>query len=104
MGATLRRFGGVDRGAHGMSGATLVDAACEECLRRTWLIGALAGAIEIALRGREHLPELLALEDRDLIAALAGDRAEAVRGAWERFDGRAARAACRAASVEPVCR
>ena len=65
-------------------------AACGPCLRRTWLLGRLAGRIEIARHGLPaqaggRLRELLALPDDELLAALGGreqrrDRARA-RGA-----------------------
>ena len=51
--------------------------ACPKCLRRGWLIGELAGHIQMAVDdsagNRAH--ELLALEDEELARALAGSRA-----------------------------
>jgi DNA processing protein len=77
--------------------------ACDRCLRRAWLIAALGGRIEIARHDARRLPEVLALADRDLIAALAGPRAAALEAAWEGFDPAAARAAAARASLTPVC-
>jgi len=48
--------------------------ACDSCLRRTWLIARLGGAIEIARHEKRALRELLALPEKRLIAAL-GSRA-----------------------------
>jgi DNA processing protein len=46
---------------------------CFACLRRTWLIGTLAGRIEVARRSSAgRIPLLLALADDDLIAAVGG--------------------------------
>ena len=48
--------------------------ACDSCLRRTWLIARLGGAIEIARHEKRALRELLALSEARLVEAL-GSRA-----------------------------
>lgn len=80
------------------------DVACAGCLRRAWLVAALAGRVARARERRRHLPELLALADRELIAALAADRAPGVTAAYERFDEGRARRACAAAGLRARCR
>ncbi|MDX6657267.1 MAG: processing protein, partial [Solirubrobacteraceae bacterium] len=46
-------------------------SACDECLRRTWLIARLAGWVELARHQGKRLPEVLALSDDDLLRAVA---------------------------------
>jgi DNA processing protein len=51
--------------------------ACDECLRRAWLVGALSPAIEAALGGRSGgLRELLALPGAELAAAVGRSEAD----------------------------
>lgn len=76
-------------------------SACDDCLRRTDLIAALAGRIEIEWRQRRGRPQLLALADEEL---LAWGRSADVRDRYARFDGAAARARIDAAGVIAVCR
>ena len=78
--------------------------ACDVCLRRAWLIAALGGRIEIARHDERRLPEVLALSDGDLIAALAGPKAAALAAAWERFDAEVARVEAARVSLAVVCR
>jgi len=52
------------------STATAIGA-CPRCLARSWLLAALAGHLD---RARGRLAELLALEDEELIRAVAGRR------------------------------
>jgi DNA processing protein len=75
--------------------------ACEPCLRRAWLIGRLAGHLE-AVRGR--IATVLALDDDDLLAALAGHRAGELETARERFDADRARQEADDAGLELICR
>jgi DNA processing protein len=77
------------------------ERVCAPCARRTWLLGELAGHLE-PVRGR--IDELLALDDDELVAAVAGDRRDAVRRGLERFDPAAAAAGRAAAGLEAVCR
>lgn len=76
---------------------------CRACLRRSWLIARLSGHIERAWMARRPLPAVLSLPDAELIAALGGAQRERVALDYGRFDADAARRACRAASVTPLC-
>jgi DNA processing protein len=59
--------------------------ACADCLRRSWLLSTLGGPLEYCARDRARLLELLALQDRELLEAVAGRRAEELRVRYERF-------------------
>jgi DNA processing protein len=78
--------------------------ACDDCLRRSWLLARLAGWIEVARHERSWLPEVLALDDERLVAAVAGAEAARVRAERERFDAGAARDAVVRAGLVAVCR
>ena len=78
--------------------------ACDPCLRRSWLVARLAGRIELARHEHARLPEVLALSDARLIAAVAGPLAGRVAEEWEGFDGAAARRAIRRTGLVAVCR
>lgn len=83
---------------------TPVELPCRDCLRRSWLICALAGHLELLRHRRGALAELLALPDVDLLA-LGGEIARPkLRRGYEDFDARAATRACAQAGVRPVCR
>jgi DNA processing protein len=75
--------------------------ACPACLRRTWLLGRLAGHLD---HHRDRLDELLGLSDADLVAALGGRHRESIESEYAVFDASAARAAVTGANVEAVCR
>ncbi|HZO35666.1 MAG TPA: DNA-processing protein DprA [Solirubrobacteraceae bacterium] len=77
--------------------------ACEACLRRTRLLELLAPHIERA-RHQRRLPQLLALADAELVAAIGGARRAAVAAAVEHFDAEAARAKLRGAGLTARCR
>lgn len=79
-------------------------AACDACLRRSWLLDRVGGFVEIARHGHAALPEVLALGDEELVRAVAGRAAGAVLAEWERFDARAAEARALAAGTRAVCR
>ena len=65
------------RGLRSAGGWRATIDACDDCLRRTWLLGALSPFLE-AMRERYGRPdELMALGDRELIDGLAGRR-----GTW----------------------
>jgi DNA processing protein len=51
-------------------------SACLECLRRSWLLGALSGRLEYLGRDVERLADLLELADEQLIRALGGKQTE----------------------------
>ena len=78
--------------------------ACDACLRRSWLIARLAGRIELARHEHARLPEVLALPDARLIAAVAGSAAGRVAAEREAFDVEAARAAVERAGLVAICR
>jgi DNA processing protein len=75
--------------------------ACDDCLRRTDLIAALAGRIEIEWRLRTGRPLLLALSDERLLD-WAGDAAVSLRYAG--FDRAVVDGAMVARGVRGVCR
>ena len=78
--------------------------ACAGCLRRAWLVQRLGARLEIARHEEARLPEVLALADPDLIAALAGRDAAQVGTEHAAFDDAAARAATADAGLIAVCR
>jgi DNA processing protein len=79
-------------------------AACDCCMRRTWLVGRLAGAIEIARHEKRRLREILALSDETLLYALGGRRTEEIARELEELDVDGLREAVESASLEAVCR
>jgi DNA processing protein len=85
-----------DRGDAGNSAA-----ACAECLARAWLLGRLAGHLEIE---RHRLRALLDLGDEDLLDAVAGKERAALESDREGFDADEYRRRCDAAGVELICR
>jgi DNA processing protein len=74
--------------------------ACDDCLRRTDLIAALAGRLDIEWRKRDAPGQVLALGDAELLAL--GD--VAVRRRWHDFRPAEARQAIAAAGLSAVCR
>jgi DNA processing protein len=78
--------------------------ACDACLRRTWLVARLAGAIEVARREKRVLRELLALSEERLIAALGGDGGDELAAELERLDPSTLRATADRAGLASVCR
>jgi DNA processing protein len=76
-------------------------AACDGCLARTWLLARLAGHLDLV---RNRILPLLALPGDELIAAVAGVDTELVLRELAAFDPAIARAACRNASLDVVCR
>jgi DNA processing protein len=81
-----------------------VTTACDACLRRSWLVARLAGRIELVRHEQTRLPEILALPDHALIAAVAGAEATRVRAERAAFDAAAARRDVAAARLTAVCR
>lgn len=75
--------------------------ACDCCLRRTWLLGRMAGHLDHA-RGR--IAAVLELGDDELIAALGGDRGEELWRERDCADLERARDRCRDARLELLCR
>ncbi len=78
--------------------------ACDPCLRRSWLLAALASHIERVRAGGDRLTQLLGLEDEALIAALAGRRRRALWEQWRTFHAGTARERCRQRGISVVCR
>lgn len=78
-------------------------SACDACLRRSWLLATLSGALEAARGARRRIREVLALSDDQLLAALCSPgQAAAVSGSAP--SPAALREATRAAGLEAVCR
>jgi DNA processing protein len=59
--------------------------ACEGCVRRSHLLRELSGPLDFRAGDRDRLIELLALEDRELLQALAGRRTAELCAWHERF-------------------
>ncbi len=63
-------------------------AACARCLRRGWLLGELSAVLDYHSRADGRLFALLALEDKELIAALGGRRRAELRRRHAEFGER----------------
>jgi DNA processing protein len=79
----------------------MTAAACDTCLRRTDLIAALAGWLDIEWRNRDAPTRVLARSDTQLLDACG---MPAVRTRYDRFDPAAAREAVAAAGLTAICR
>jgi DNA processing protein len=83
------------------------QAACHECLRRSWLLGELSAVLDCNSRADGRLFALLALGDDELISALGGRRLAELRrrhgqfGALEPGSARGAARICRHAAHYP---
>lgn len=84
--------------------ATTPAHACDDCLRRSWLVARLGAQFDFARRRGRDLPLVLDLPDAKLIAAIAGATRPAVEREYDGFDAQVAAARCCAAGVETVCR
>src|SRR5690348_5732952 len=80
---------------------SMSSSACDDCLRRTDLLAALAGQLDIEWRRRSAPAGVLSLPDEALMA-LDPTGAAAARAAA--FSARAARQRARAAGLRAVCR
>lgn len=78
--------------------------ACDDCARRSRLVGVLAGHLERRRVDRVRIREVLALPDEALIDALGGALAPEITAAHEAADPDALRTAWAAAGVTSVCR
>ena len=78
--------------------------ACDACLRRSWLVARLAGRIEHARHENAQLPEILALPDARLVAAVGGPLSGRIGAEWEAFDADVTRRAVSAAGLTVLCR
>jgi DNA processing protein len=74
--------------------------ACDDCLRRTDLIAALAGRLQIEFKQRSAPGRVLALPDDDLLELAHGE----ARARYARFDPAAARQRAAHAGLATVCR
>ena len=81
-----------------------VTGACEDCLRHAWLLDALAGHVSRAHERFGCADSLLALDDRDLLAALAGRRWADLEARLERFAPETARDRAREVGLALICR
>jgi DNA processing protein len=75
--------------------------ACENCLRRSWLLALLSASLAYQARDRGRLLELLALGDEDLVHALGGRRRGELRARYAGFTPQDIRWT---AGVEAICR
>jgi DNA processing protein len=75
--------------------------ACDDCLRRTDLVAALAAWLDIEWRRKDAPGWVLARADEALLAACGSPD---VRARYDHFDATAAREAVRAAGLAAVCR
>jgi DNA processing protein len=78
-----------------------VTGACDDCLRRTELVAALAPWLDIEWRRRDAPGWVLARSDDALLDACASQE---VRACYDRFDPAAAREAVRDAGLAAICR
>jgi DNA processing protein len=76
-------------------------AACERCLRRSWLLAELSARLEFCALERGRLVEVLALDDQALIAAIGGRRRDALSERYAAFEPESLE--CRTGH-ESVCR
>jgi DNA processing protein len=84
-----------------------MSTACEACLKRGALIAMLARPIAAVLRPNDRRGRpagLLALGNKELIEAVAGDERPSIERAMARFRPAAARAKLAAADSDAVCR
>ena len=79
-------------------------SACENCLRRSALLGLLAPWIARALDQHRKLPALLSLPSEELIEAVCGANRGRLDAALGSFDLRRTRAQTAAAGLATVCR
>ena len=80
---------------------TAAGEACDACLRRTDLIGALAAWLDVEWRRRDAPGRVLALPDEALLSASAGT---SVLRRYEAFDPVAARELVRERELVAICR
>ncbi|HWI22549.1 MAG TPA: DNA-processing protein DprA [Baekduia sp.] len=79
-------------------------SACDDCLRRGFVLELLAGRIEIARHERSGLRDVLALSDEQLVKAVGGEATRELLGRVAGFHPDRHRARTSAASLSPVCR
>lgn len=81
-----------------------MNAACDACLRRTWLVAEMVDHIDRARERFGSLDSLLALDDEQLTAALAGRDSGRIRTARAGFRPDRARDTARHAGLGFACR
>lgn len=75
-------------------------SACLDCLRRPWLLSVLSGHLD---RAGSRLPELLQLDDDELLPAVGGKQRQRLERRVAGFDASTARARVRQAGLEAIC-
>jgi DNA processing protein len=78
--------------------------ACDDCLRRSALLGILRHYIAFGLDQHRRLPQLLALGDDELVRALCGDDQADVRAALDSWSAEEARERAAGAGLAAGCR
>jgi DNA processing protein len=78
--------------------------ACDDCLRRSWLIARLSGAIEIARRERRGLREVLTLPDEALFGLAGAAGGARLAAEHEALEPESLRHAAEEAGLHAVCR
>ncbi len=76
-------------------------SACPACLARAWLLVRLAGHLDLA---GDRVPELLTLDDAELVKAVGGRHRAELERELAGFDAGAARAGAEKVGLELVCR
>jgi DNA processing protein len=79
------------------------ETACRECLRRSWVLAELSLMLDFRASDRGRLMDLLRLEDRELIQALAGRRRAELSTRYEQLSPATLTGLSRS-SVSSVCR
>lgn len=77
-----------------------MSGACDRCLARPWLLGALSGHLDLQ---RAQIGELLELGDDDLIAAVGGGLRGELARMLQGFDAESVRWRALDAGLEPIC-
>lgn len=77
------------------------ELACDGCLRRPWLLAALASHLD---RTGSRLPDLLELDDHDLLRAVASRSRPRLERRMPAFDPGLARARAQRAGLDLLCR
>jgi DNA processing protein len=87
--------------AHSAGDGRGMTDACDECLRRSWLLALLSTSLEYQARDRGRLLELLALGDGELTQAIGGRRRRELSERYARFAPRDIRWA---SGIQAICR
>jgi len=77
---------------------------CDDCARRSWLVGRLSGHLEVRRAEREVIREVLALPDARFIAALGGLEGPGLAAEHAARDPAELRATWSAAGTHAICR